>query len=358
MNSAIDFNDIVADLKMYSLQHSRYLEEKLFSQWIHREVAKTLEYFSRQNNLKGIVICTGNGHFLLTLVALHALQSIGNTMSIEVMFSTSTDLSASNQKLLKNQFPTVRLVDLSTIFNDSYLELRGWEIKPFAVLASRFQHVLLIDSDVLFLEKPSALFENELYLRTGTLFFYDRFDLSPKALRWVRSISMKSTGTIPHRTQESGVVVIDKGRTLMGLLSTCKLNEHEQRERVTYKHLHGDKDTWWLGFHLVDMAYSFIPSLTASIGHIHRRNVCGHILHLDQNHRPIWWNGGLFKNRYVNTRDILPIEVWLEEGKWTLATYSCLINHRQKPRSFNQYQRHLIENYTHITKHVYNIAPG
>ncbi|CAF2062764.1 unnamed protein product [Rotaria magnacalcarata] len=356
MNSTNDFNGVVADLKLYTLQHSRYLEEKLFSRWMHREMTKTLKYFPRHKNLKGIVICTGNGHFLLTLVALRALQSTGNTMPIEIMFSTSADLSLSNQKMLAHQFPEVRLVDLSTIFNDSYLELRGWEIKPFAVLASRFQQVLLIDADVLFLEKPSVLFENELYLRTGSLFFYDRPDLSPQALRWIRSISKKSIDTIPKRTQESGVVLIDKGRTLLGLLSTCKLNEHDQRERVTYRHLYGDKDTWWLGFHLVDMVYSFIPTLTASIGYIQHHKVCGHILHLDQKHQPIWWNGGMFKNRYVNTRDILPIEVWLEEGTWTLATYSCLINHRQNPRSFNQYQRHLIENYTQITKYVYNIS--
>ncbi|CAF4720852.1 unnamed protein product [Rotaria sp. Silwood1] len=108
-----------------------------------------------------------------------------------------------------------------------------------------------MDADVLFLEKPSVLFEYELYLRTGSLFFYDRPVLSPKVLKWISNITMNNIGTIPRRTQESGVVVIDKSRVLLGLLSTCKLNEHEQREQITYQHLHGDKDTWWLGFHLV-----------------------------------------------------------------------------------------------------------
>lgn len=61
------------------------------------------------------MICTGNGHIRLTLVALKYLELIGN------------DLSNENEKLLRKE-------------------------KPFAMLlASQFQSVLLIDSDVLFL---------------------------------------------------------------------------------------------------------------------------------------------------------------------------------------------------------------
>lgn len=56
--------------------------------------------------------------------------------------------------------------------------------------------------------------------------------------------------TIPKRTQESGIVLIDKGRVLQGLLSTCKQNEPDRREQIIYRHLYGDKDTGGIGFHL------------------------------------------------------------------------------------------------------------
>ncbi|CAF3586335.1 unnamed protein product [Rotaria socialis] len=343
---------------MYSLQYSQNLEQKLFPWWIHRESINTLKSLSHRNDSKGIVICIGNGHTRLALVALEALQLIGNKLPIEVMFSTSNDLSPSNQRLLALRFPEIQLADLSRIFNDSYLKLRDWEIKPVSVLASRFQHVLLMDANVLFLEKPTLLFENDLYLRTGSLFFYDRPVLLQNVRQWIRSLPIHQAGTIPRRTQESGVVLIDKGRVLLGLLSTCKLNEHEQRERATYKYLHGDKDAWWLGFHLVGMAYSFMPTFPAAIGQIQHRKVCGHILHFDQNYQPIWWNGGMFKNRYRNTYDILSIEGWLEEGRWILDTISCLINNRKKARSFNQHQGYLIDSYMQITKHIFNTTSG
>jgi hypothetical protein len=356
--SDVDLKALVVDLREYSSNPSRDLEEKLFPWWLQQQsdVSPVPDY--RENNSTGIVICTGNNHHLLALVALTALRSIGNELPIEVMFSTPTDLSSRNQEELKTLFPEIEIIDLSlTSFNDSYLELRGWEIKPFAVLASRFRHVLLMDADVLFLEKPSILFQNQYYLQTGSLFFYDRPDISSDIAKWIRSLSDDDNRQIPRRTQEAGVVLIDKARVLAGLLSTCKLNDHQERERVTYKHLYGDKDTWWLGFHLVQINYSFIPTLTASIGTRMENNiVCGHILHLDENHQPIWWNGGMFRNRYVSTKDLLQIDAWLEEGHWTLQTYSCLTNNQQTSNRFSKHQQDLIDRYRQATKQFFNIS--
>lgn len=348
----LDFISLSADLREYSLTRDRVLEDELFPWWFNRSNEKI--------GSKGIVICTGNNHFRFTLVALKALENLGNDLPIEVVYSTSNDLSNENRQILQKSFSNIRIVDLSqTSMKDEYLKLRGWEIKPFAVLASQFQHVLLMDADVLFVEKPSILFENSLYLQTGTLFFYDRVNLSDETIRWIRTLlSKNNTKPFPRRTQESGVVLIDKQRVLPGLLSTCKLNDHQERTSITYRHLYGDKDTWWLGFHIIDMPYSFIPTLTASIGQISdagQKVVCGHILHLDENSRPIWWNGGLFKNRYFSLRDLLKIEGWLPEGSWRIKAQSCLTNYGQTAQKFDENQMKLIHYYQEITKDTFNI---
>lgn len=47
--------------------------------------------------------------------------------------------------------------------------------------------------------------------------------------------------------QESGVVVINKKRSLLGLLATCKMNDKRERDQVTYKHIHGDKEVSKMG---------------------------------------------------------------------------------------------------------------
>jgi hypothetical protein len=358
----LDFRNLSRDLKEYSSTRSDILEQKLFPWWIRRpNDHNSKQYLDENDKSKGIVICTGNSHFRLALVALKALELIGNELPIEVIFSTSNDLSSRNRQELEKLFPKIRLIDLSTTsLDDSYLELRGWEIKPFAVLASQFRHVLLMDADVLFLEKPSILFQNSYYLKTGSLFFYDRPGLSNEATRWIRTFSNDNNSqSLPHHTQESGVVLIDKARVLTGLLSTCKLNDHQQREQVTYRHLYGDKDTWWLGFHIIQMPYSFIPTLTAAIGQIINNGVenrvCGHILHLDENNRPIWWNGGMFRNRYIDGKHLLAIEGWANEGQWRLQAYSCLMNVGQSTKQFSQYHKQLINGYVNITKQVFSI---
>lgn len=353
-----DFVELSRDLREYAATHDDTLEQQLFPWWLYHQNGdhSKLPY----NESKGIVICTGNKHFKLTLVALGALELIGNELPIEVIYSTTNDLSLENRQELEKLYPKIRLIDLSsTSLNDSYLELRGWEIKPFAVLASQFQQVILMDADVLFLEKPSILFENSYYLETGSLFFYDRTTHSADTIHWIRTLfSQNNTQNIPQHTQESGVVLIDKARVLTGLLSICKLNDHHEREKVTYQRLYGDKDTWWLGFHLIQMPYSFIPTFTAAIGHVKHtghQEVCGHILHLDEKYRPIWWNGGLFRNRYIDTNQLLSIECWLIEGHWAITAYSCLTNTGEKPKQFDQDHQRLINGYISITKNVFNI---
>jgi len=358
----LDFAELAQQLRDYAVTRDKDLEKILFPWWLNfKNETNSKRYFNESDPSKGIVICTGNKHFPLTLVALSALQLIENELPIEVMYSTATDLSLENQKELKTRFPTVDLIDLSAAtFNDSYLELRGWEIKPFAVLASRYRHVILMDSDVLFLEKPSILLSNSFYLKTGSLFFYDRVDFDGRAIQWIRTLIIDDKKqSIPTRTQESGVVVIDKARTLIGLLSTCKLNDHREREIVTYQRLHGDKDTWWLGYHIVQLSYSFIPTFTGSIGEIVNSGqsnvVCGHILHLDEHSRPIWWNGGTFANRYFDLT-LLKIQGWLYEGHWNLAKISCLTNAQDKPKEFNQHQQKLIQGYIQATKQFFHLT--
>jgi len=356
-----NFRELSFDLKEYLSNSSNVLKEKLFPWLFHIQNAYNSSLYTGEKNTKGIVICTGNQHFDEALVALKSLQILENELPIEVVYSTSDDLSLNNQKILKTNFSNVRLVDLSLIaFNDSYLKLRGWEAKPFAVLASRFEQVLLMDADVLFFEKPSILFKNKYFNQTGTLFFYDRLKLKGHTIEWIRTFSLNNSQPLPKRTQESGVVLIDKSRVLFGLLSICKLNDYHERRRVTYRYLYGDKDTWWLGLHILNIPYSFFSTMPAAIGRIEKRKdktrVCGLILHIGENNELIWWNGGMLKEPINDERNLLQIDGWLEEGEWKSRPYWCLSNNKQMPRQFNNNQTQLINQYRRITKEILKIS--
>jgi hypothetical protein len=134
-----------------------------------------------------------------------------------------------------------------------YTRFGGWAMKPFAMLASKFTELIMMDADVFFLQEPSILFENEGYKTTGSLFFYDRtlFANWEKGPDWLRSFLPTMSPLVPKtrwfkgtssHEQESGVVVMDKKKSLLGLLSTCKLNGITERDEVVYKHVHGDKE--------------------------------------------------------------------------------------------------------------------
>ncbi|CAF1246686.1 unnamed protein product [Adineta ricciae] len=356
----LNFTELTSDLREYFSNPSANLTEKLFPWIYYSPNNRTVNDFKGEKNSKGIVICTGNEHFGVALVAIKALEIIENELPIEVIYSTSSDLSQENQDILRKNYPNIRLIDLSTMsFNDNYLKLRGWEIKSYAVLASQFEQVLLIDADVLFFEKPSILFQHELYIQTGSLFFHDRPIITKGHIHWIESFSIQSNRTYPQRTQESGVVLIDKSRLFFGLLAICKLNDYHERHRITYEHLYGDKDTWWIGLHMMNLSYSFVPTMTAGIGQIGKKKkqtiICGHLLHYDEQKTLLWWNGGILKNRSQNKRDLLNIEAWNVEGQWRIGIYSCLSNNEQQPRKFTSRQQQLLNSYHRITTEVFHI---
>lgn len=358
--SYLNFTELSLDLKEYRTNSSDSITAKLFPWLYYFQNSSNLTFYAGEKNSRGIVICTGNEHSGMALVAIKALHYLGSKLPIEVVYSNSKDLSLSNRKLFQTNHPNVRLIDLSTMaFKSNHVKLNGWQIKPYGVLASRFEQVLLIDADVLFFEKPEMLFEHKYFIQTGTLFFHDRPVVRQGIIKWIQTFSLNSNQTFPNRTQESGVVLLDKSRVLNALLAICKLNDYPERKQVTYQHLYGDKDTWWVGFHMSGMPYSFVPTMTASMGHITKRKnktvICGHMLHYDENNTLIWWNGGMLRSRFLSKRILLQVDGWLEEGQWKIRHISCLRNEQQTPKKFNYRQQELIDQYRQITKQVFGI---
>ena len=68
------------------------------------------------------------------------------------------------------------MLDLLTVLDNSILQLAdsGFAVKPFAILASTFEQVILFDTDAVFLQQPELIFEDTDYVSTGTLLFHDR----------------------------------------------------------------------------------------------------------------------------------------------------------------------------------------
>jgi len=262
------------------------------------------------------------------------------------MFMGDKDLSPTSRKQLDG-FDNVYFTDLSNTFLNQIVGIEGWAIKPYAVLASRFEEIILIDADVVFLRNPEILFEEAGYRETGTFFFKDRtLNLNQghyEGLSWLKSWMIdplpmtKATrfwlGKTEHE-MDSSTVVIHKTKTLLGLLAVCKFNEYHTRYDVVYRKVLGDKETFWMGFDMARQPYYLNPQPSIFIGELDlsdeiEKKLCGHVGHLGQDGGILYWNGHLIKNKSIGVYAIqlLRFEAYaVDEGrdrKWS-NDLSCL----------------------------------
>ena len=180
------------------------------------------------------------------------------------MYAGEHDLHPDKRSALTSLGTQIRTVNILNLFDEATVGLIGgsWAIKPFAVLASSFQHVIMADSDAVFLQSPEAAFFHPGYMKTGTLFFHDRIDpgdflahsghILPVHEWWQflmkgrqPSKMLKQSKFWKRQTRyemESGVVVVNKGnkQVLLGMLFAAWMNTRKVRRMTTYKYTHGE----------------------------------------------------------------------------------------------------------------------
>lgn len=127
--------------------------------------------------------------------------------------------------------------------------LNAWELKPYAIIHSRFRHVLLLDADNVPLHDPTTLFDSRTYRDRGAIFWPDRSAFSRNHPIWrICRLSYRSEPRV-----ESGQMAIDKLLCWRPLQLAMFMNEHSD---FFYRHIHGDKDTFQLAWRLCDQRYA------------------------------------------------------------------------------------------------------
>lgn len=302
---------------------------------------------------RGIVITSGRSHFR------YALHLIGNirivlksNLPIQIMYAGEDDLPSDHRKVLTSMFRHVKTLDLLTVFDDTAIDLRHgtWATKSFAVLASKFEQVLAVDADAVFLQKPDVIFENHSgYRSRGVLLFHDRLLWQNMFIERAEWWKKEMGNRIPSDTLtsskvwtegyaeecDSGVIALDKSRlaVLMALLHICWQNSADVRTQWTYRLTYGDKESWWFGLELCSVPFVFENHYAAVLGRTEIRNeqtlVCSFsIAHVDEQEKLLWYNGSLLKNKAFNLTDFIVPEVWMVDGFWikgnTKADTSCM----------------------------------
>ncbi|PSR79458.1 mannosyltransferase putative-domain-containing protein, partial [Coniella lustricola] len=320
----------------------------------------------------GIVIPVGNRNLRHAAHLITSLRRVlGSTLPIQIACSGDGDLSPDNRAFLERIHaaahpPSLEFLNVLTVFSDRTLHLRkqgSWAIKPFALLASRFETVILVNADTVFLQKPEALLAHGALQRAGTLLFRDRLLLQQaQHAAWIKSqiprpsealrssrawTGSKAAPIVPHASEQgdAGVVVLDKSRprVLMALLHTCWQNSYPVRQQLAQQGLvvvasahtavgGGDKESWWLGLELAGAAYEMEEPYGAMVGWPREAllpsdagtKVCSSssyqgLAHLDESGKLLWYGGGLAKNMRLAKSGYKVPTAWMAGGQWRLG---------------------------------------
>ena len=118
--------------------------ETIMFNWLRPSYKSTIDLRkSFQGKGKGIVVCAGNNHTLSAISTLRMIRELhGVQVPIEIFHIGDADLNAANRLKFESLGNTCTK-DITKVFDNTILKLKGWAIKPFALLASSFAEPML-----------------------------------------------------------------------------------------------------------------------------------------------------------------------------------------------------------------------
>lgn len=244
----------------------------------------------------GYVFIGGSTYSWYSLLAVQSLRKVGSKKPVEIIIPNEHDVDT---LLCDKVFPmyNAKCITFDKVYPKAVLKklnVKGYQLKALALIASSFERVLYLDSDVFSVENPDALFDSELFQRYGMITWPDfwRRTTSPalyssldRQYSWtpVRFLNDYFTphellydkealkdpkekvnlhdlkGTLPDWSTEAGMLLINKSTHFSTLLLALYYNVNGP---AGYYPLlsqggagEGDKETWALAAHVLNTSW-------------------------------------------------------------------------------------------------------
>jgi hypothetical protein len=225
------------------------LTEQNALQLMNREVRQLALATSQPGKGRGIVICGGGQkYFPCAWVCINMLRRNGCQLPIELWHLGESELNATMRQLCNTV--SVNCVDaLKDQPSASGKGLGGWELKPFALLHSRFREVLLLDADNVPIADPTYLFDSPQFSENGAVFWPDISRPSPAAKIW----DLTGLPYEPGWQFDTGQILVDKQICFSCLKLTMWMNENSD---FWYRYLYGDKETFQIAWRKLGKKYA------------------------------------------------------------------------------------------------------
>jgi len=233
-------------------------ELTLYHEAIARIADNPPEYPAGRFHGAGIVTCAGGLSYVTCgWVLVKLLRRLGCRLPVEVWHRGRIEMSERMRAVLET-VDGVTCVDASRVpGREGGYRLNGWELKPFAILHSRFERVLFLDCDNVPTRDPSFLLHSPELERHGAIFWPDRWmgEGDTASHRTIRPEAWTACD-VPWRDEpefESGQMVIDKRRCWQALHLAMFLNQHSD---FFYEFLLGDKDTFHMAWRRLGQSFA------------------------------------------------------------------------------------------------------
>jgi len=252
---------------MMSMQ--QYISSRGFQR---RQSLSNQSGYQGEPSTNGILVVAGGetNHLANVYINLRILrEQLLCDLPVEVVYFGERENDVKMRRFIERAVKNVRFIDGSAVKYPSHHKqmdttVTGYAAKVYALCyVTSFDQVLLLDADNLPLIDPSDLFQAPEFLQHGSMFWPDYWtsldiDNTGRAggAAIYRALRIRPPWvTMPNsRLTESGQVLLDRRRHADVLEWLWFLNSNAD---VVYKFLHGDKDTFYIAFHLAGKLGSF-----------------------------------------------------------------------------------------------------
>lgn len=263
---------------------------------------------SYRKGTTGIVMVGGTKYSWLSYLAVLSLRYTGCTLPVEVIIPTFTEY----ENELNFCHTILPKVNASCVILPEQLgpnvmmkySFRSYQFKGLAMLASSFQHVLMLDSDNLMIQNPMPVFQSELYKKKGLILWPDYWErtLSPELYkmldlnvdeskrvrlqRFPLAVSENSeqlppeelskvpysdlAGTLENLSTESGQLIVNKATHFKTLLLSLYYNVYGPKLYYRLTSLggagEGDKETFPLAAFVLGEPFYQVKTMMKTIG--------------------------------------------------------------------------------------------
>lgn len=212
---------------------------------------------------KGIVYTAGGVKYITCAwVSISYLRKVGCDLPIELWYLGN---EVSNEVIEK--FKSLD-VNFRNFYELEKVNLRGYMLKPLAIINSSFEEVLFLDADNICVENPDYLFSSDAYKEFGCVFWPDYFQTSKDNSIW----SITNTNDYRMPEQESGQILINKKRCWQELHLCLYFNK---LSTYYYRLLYGDKDTFKFAWLALKSRFHMINYATGTCGYKHNGEFYG-----------------------------------------------------------------------------------